>query len=254
MTQATSKLLTHCGARTVSLEELEKVPVPEGTKTWFPIAHGEVVKTVDRSLEEAGFRTTNARYALTRNDARMFATLDLATTLASGVTLAVGVRNSTDQSFPLGFCAGVHVFVCDNTAFRSELLVKRKHTKFGRDRFVEAVAQAVQALTQFREVESRRTAWMQRDEINDITAKALMLDAFEQGIVSHRLLPRVIAEWRRPQFEEFEPRTRWSLLNAFTTVLGGRQKTNPQAFALATMKLNHLIAPVDAEAPNGQAA
>jgi hypothetical protein len=33
--------------------------------------------------------------------------------LCPGVSLAVGIRNSWDQSFPLGFCAGARVFVCD---------------------------------------------------------------------------------------------------------------------------------------------
>ena len=54
-----------------------------------------------------------ATYAVARNGARMFATLDLAMSLCSGVTLAVGLRNANDQSFQLGFCAGSRVFCCD---------------------------------------------------------------------------------------------------------------------------------------------
>ena len=33
-----------------------------------------------------------------------------------------------------------------------------------------------------------------------------MLRAYERDIVSHRLLPRVIAEYRQPSFEEFGTR------------------------------------------------
>src|SRR4051812_22884309 len=68
---------------------------------------------------------------LSRGDARLFATVDLGSPLATGVTLAVGIRNSFDKSLPLGFVAGNRVFVCDNLAFRSDLSVKRKHTRFG---------------------------------------------------------------------------------------------------------------------------
>jgi hypothetical protein len=32
-------------------------------------------------------------------------------------------------------------------------------------------------------------------------------------------MPKVLADWRKPQHEEFEPRTAWSLFNCFTEVL-----------------------------------
>src|SRR4029077_14268488 len=118
--------------------------------------HGEVSDRVTKSLGDAGFEVAKARYGLSRNDARMFATLDLATPVASGVSLSVGVRNSLDKSLPLGFVAGSRVFVCDNLAFRSELLVRRNHTRNGALRFQEAICQAVQSLQQFKEVEGER--------------------------------------------------------------------------------------------------
>jgi hypothetical protein len=62
----------------------------------------------------------------------------------------VGVRNSVDKSFPLGFCAGARVFICDNLAFRSELLVKRPHTINGERRFNQAIAEAVSQLSSLR--------------------------------------------------------------------------------------------------------
>ena len=71
-----------------------------------------------------------------RDGSRFFGTLDLASPLAERTSLCVGIRNSTDQSFPLGFVAGSRVFVCDNLAFRSELMVRRKHTLHGERDFV----------------------------------------------------------------------------------------------------------------------
>src|SRR4051794_22782675 len=144
----------------------------------------------------------------------MFATMDLATPLGSGVALAVGIRNSTDKSLPLGFCAGSRVFVCDNLAFRSELLVRRKHTRNGRDRFEEAICRAVDSLGVFREQEAERIGRLRRTELSDQAAESWMLRGYERGIVSHRLLPRLIKEWRQPSFEEFRERTLWSLFNA----------------------------------------
>jgi hypothetical protein len=32
-------------------------------------------------------------------------------------------------------------------------------------------------------------------------------------------MPKVLADWRKPRHEEFEPRTAWSLFNCFTETL-----------------------------------
>ena len=82
---------------------------------------------------------------------------------------------------------------------------------------------------------------MSNSEIADDRADALILRAYEKGIVSTHDLPRVLKEWRTPTFEDFEPRTVWSLFNAFTTALGQRAAKQPQAFAVQTMRLNSLL-------------
>jgi hypothetical protein len=230
-------LVTHCGAREVSREELDTVEAPAATATWYPVRHGAVVDAVSGSLIAAGFAVRAARFALARSDQRMFATFDLAAELAAGVSVAVGVRNSTDKSFPLGFCAGSRVFVCDNLAFRAELLVKRKHTKFGRDRFLEAIARAVEGLAAFKEQEAARVKRLSELEVTDQAAESLMLRAYEAGVVP------VIKEWREPAFDEFRPRTGWSLFNVFTRALGPQAKRDPQRHALLTMRLGRLLDP-----------
>src|SRR5262249_54211533 len=121
---ATSSLVLHRGARPVTEEELRqfRAPPPEGQ--WYPVSHSRVVETVKATLRAAGYEIRKEQFGLMRDGgSRFFGTLDLRTPIASGVTLAVGIRNSVDKSFPLGFCAGNRVFVCDNLAFRSELLV-----------------------------------------------------------------------------------------------------------------------------------
>src|SRR4051794_38032331 len=97
-----TNLMLHAGAREVSLEELNKVAAPAPTKTWFPIPHRDVLSSVLATLTGSGFSVEKQRLALSRGDARFFGTLDLKSELAPGVALAVGVRNSIDQSFPLG--------------------------------------------------------------------------------------------------------------------------------------------------------
>ena len=244
-----SQLCLHRGARLVDYDELasHKAPPPQGR--WYPLSHSHVLNTVKSTLAEAGYEVRSQKLALSKNNHQFFGTLDLGTALTPGVSLAVGVRSSTDQSIVLGFIGGSHVFCCDNMAFRSDLMVKRKHTINGERNFVAAIVSSIASLTEFKEVEAARIDAMMRHELRPEVADSLILRAFERGIVSAPQLPQVIREWREPRFDEFRPRTVWSLFNAFTTVLGPRATSQPQKFAVQTMRLNALV-----EVSNGSGA
>ena len=105
-------------------------------------------------------------------------------------TRATGVFRSRPRWFRTaepssGFAAGSRCFVCDNLAFRSEVVVARKHTKNGQFRFAEALTQAVSSLHQFRQVEMERIKRMQQTPLADDAAALYCLQAFDRDIVSH---------------------------------------------------------------------
>src|SRR5438067_3503228 len=173
--------MLHAGGRLVTRDELQacKTPPPEGR--WHPVSHVKVLATVKETLHGAGYVVKDEKYALARSDARFFGVLDLETPLAQGVGLSVGVRNSVDKSFPLGFAAGSRVFVCDNLAFRSELLVRRRHTVNGMRAFQQAIAGAVASLTGFREAEQARIRRMAGRELSAAEASHIILAAYRRG-------------------------------------------------------------------------
>lgn len=239
-----AELVLHAGGKEVSYEDLARVDLPTSTKTWVPIKHTTVLDTAVTTLAEAGYAVVQRRLALSKSGSRFFGVLDLATELTTDgtVTLAVGIRSSYDKTYPLGFCAGARVFVCDNLAFRSDLMVKRKHTVNGAAHFSSAIASAVMQLGSFKETESRRIAVMQETPMTDERAESLMLRAcLTKGIIAQRQLPVVYKEWREPRHEAFQPRNGWSLLNAFTSALHGLQARNPADLARRTMRLHALL-------------
>jgi hypothetical protein len=238
-----SALMLHCGATRLSRDELALVPTPPATATWFPVPHVSVLDTTVERLTEAGYRVRSTDLGVTKDGRRFFGTIDLDAPLVSGVSLAVGVRNSTDKSFPLGFCAGNRTFVCDNLAFRSELLVRRKHTRFGETRFANAITQAVASLKHFAEVEAERVRRMQRDDVSDDRAHALILKAYLRNVVSFKLLDGIVRQWEEPAFEEWGGKTLWRLSNAFTWTMADVAKRNPADYANRTIRLNQMLSP-----------
>jgi len=242
MIQAT--LCNHKGAREVTLDELSLIEAPPATETWFPVKHALVLDTVAETLTASGFTIDEMRLSVARDNQRFFGTLRLQNRIAEGVSLAVGLRNSTDKSFPIGFCVGERVFVCDNLAFASEIVIARKHTRFGQTRFNEAVSQAVVGLHQYRITAAERIARLQQWELSAEVADSLILRAYESGVVGTRLLPAILRHWREP-ITDFAPRTGWSLLNAFTSALKDRQRLSPQEAAMQTIQLQRLLTPPD---------
>lgn len=233
-------LCLHRGSRLVAREELELIDAPEGTDTWFPARHSTVLETVEDVLKNAGFEIAKSEFALSKDDAQMFATLDLTTPIVDGVSLAVGVRNANDKKFPLGLTAGSRVFVCDNLAFSSQIYVSKRHTRFGKDRFDEGISRAMQNLGQYRQMEAKRIEHYKSFELDETDAACCLLHAYEQEILPTTLLDKAISEWREPSHEEFRERTMFSMMQAVTEVLKSK-RNNPQKFAALTMKMYGLL-------------
>ena len=63
-----------------------------------------------------------------------------------------------------------------------------------------------------RDGNNMETCWLKEfDEL-----EACSLDA---QIITATQMPKVLADWRKPRHEAFEPRTAWSLFNCYTEVL-----------------------------------
>jgi hypothetical protein len=243
MTQAT--LMNHRGAVEVDRKALERIEAPPPTGTWYPIKHAVVLDRVCETLDAAGFAIAGMQLSVARSEQRFFGVLNLTTKVTNECSLAVGIRNSVDKSFPIGFCIGERVFVCDNLAFSSSTTIARRHTRFGETRFNEAVSKAVLGLHEYQQAAAVRVARLQQWELSPLEADSLLLRAFETDVISSRLLPAAINAWRNPPIEDFRPRTGWSLLNSFTGVLKDRQKSNPQEAAMQTIQLQRLLSPPD---------
>lgn len=240
---ANATLMNHRGAQSIEPEALAKIQPPAPTDTWFPIAHSQVLTSVRTALFSAGYEITRQQLSVACDGHRFFGTLDLATRINGEISLAVGIRNSTDKSFPIGWCCGQRVFVCDNLAFTSEIVIAKKHTRFGENRYLEALAQAVASLPSY---QSSAAAWIEKLQnwnLPSEVADSIILRAYEQGLIGQRLLPTLIREWRNPKHNEFYVSNGWSLWNAFTSVLRRKQESQPAQAALTTIRLQKLLNP-----------
>ncbi|MGA7768374.1 MAG: hypothetical protein WB781_01450 [Candidatus Sulfotelmatobacter sp.] len=80
----------------------------------------------------------------------------------------------------------------------------------------------------------------QKSELTDVTAKVVIYEAFVEGkLEAPKHLARTVHElYFDPKYEEFQPRTIWSLSNAFTSAF---KELDPIPQFKATAKLGEFL-------------
>lgn len=233
----TSTLIGYQG-RTIPRESLALVPTPLPTETHRPIPHHEVVQAL---IETLGFRhigVVQDEYAVSPDGMKMFGVLDLETEI-QGCRFAIGIRNSHDKTMRLALTCGYRVFVCSNMAFSGDFTpVLAKHSKSFS--LVDAISVGVDRMQRsFEPMRKQVEAW-QKSELTDVTARIIIYQAFIEGEldVPKHLARQVHDLYFEPQYDEFRPRTMWSLSNAFTSAF---KELDPIPQFKATAKLGGFL-------------
>jgi hypothetical protein len=233
----TSTLIGYAG-RTINREELALVPTPPATATHQPVPHHEIVQAL---VETLGFRhigVVRDEYAVSLDGMKMFGVLDLETEM-HGARFSIGLRNSHDKTMRLALTCGYRVFVCSNMAFSGDFTpVLAKHSKSFA--LVDSISIGVDRMQRnFEPMRKQVEAW-RRTELTDVSAKMIIYEAFIQSEleVPKHLARRVHDNYFDPQYDEFRPRTMWSLSNAFTSAL---KQLDPVPQFRATAKLGEYL-------------
>ncbi len=215
----TETVLSHSRSVLIGRQDLRDLATPEPTPTHYPIPHWKFVETLAETLHFRHLEIVAEEYAVSPDGMRFFGSLTL-NVEESGVRIALGLRNSHDKSFSLALAVGRRVLVCDNLAlFGDYTPVARKHTKHVE---IEAIlAIAVDQMQRNFEPMQRQIAFFRGCDLSDARAKLIIYDAFFGGAAD---LPKHLGtvvhdHYFQPKYSEFEPRTLWSLENAFTSSL-----------------------------------
>lgn len=214
------------------------IATPEPTATHKPIPHIDVVEALVQTLGFRHIGVHREEYAVSADGMRLFGVMELETTF-TGCRFALGLRTSNDKSIALGVTVGYRVMVCSNLSFYGNYTpVLKKHTKnfdlnaalsIGVDNIQRNFAPMVESVDLWRGM-----------QLTDVDAKQVIYEAFVEGALeAPRHLARPVHEaYFRPTHEEFQPRTMWSLSNAFTHAL---KALDPMPMQRATAELGEFL-------------
>jgi hypothetical protein len=196
-------------------------PIP-ATSTHFPIPHHDLVRQTVEQLEAIGVTVDNESHGVSHAGNRYFGVFGLGGGRdADGYGLIIGLRNSHDRSYRASLALGTRVFVCDNLSFSGEITIERKHTRWILRDLPGLMTEAIGRIVAQRCTMEERVACYRQFQLSDEKASHLMIKSLDSGIVAANKLPLIVSEWQEPKHAEFEPRTAWSLFNAFTECLKG---------------------------------
>lgn len=222
----TSNLVLHCGARSITRNELDAIPAPAPTDTWNPVPYGRLVGEVERSLGQSNLRIVNQAYGVTDKNARMFGLLHVANgTNPEDYAVVVGVRGSIDKSLSEGVAVGSSVFACDNLAFSAEIVIHRKNTvNVLRDLPILIDTAMGKLLTRWNDQSTRIDAYKAK-QIDEEDALRLTWRGYKAGVFPWAKGADILSEFQKPRHPEFlaNGHTVWTLFNAVTEALKPRE-------------------------------
>lgn len=228
-----SNLILHCGARHVDRAQLAQFPCPPATETHHPIAHIRLVEEVERALTASDMRIVGESYGVTEDGERMFGLLQVANCQElQDYAYVVGLRGSVNKSLASGVAVGSSVFVCDNLAFSSEIVFRRKYTKQIEHDFPLMVATAIGQLGQRWNHQTKRIETYKQTAIGNKDA-AYLLAEIAGDVFPWQKFEDIYAEFKSPRHPEFVKETVWALFNAVTESL--KPSATSKASGLWTM-------------------
>jgi hypothetical protein len=220
-------------------QQLAAIDTPLGTATHRPVPHAEIVEALVETLSFRHIGVTAEEYAVTKDGMKMFGVLDLETGM-DGCRFSIGLRNAHDKSMRLALVVGVRVMVCMNMAFSGDFQpVLAKHSKhFSLQNALSIGVDEMQR--NFDGMRKQVDAWRE-SQLSDTAVKLIIYRAFiESDLEVPKHLARPVHDlYFSPEHPEFQPRTLWSLSNAFTSAF---KQLEPIPQFKATAKLAGFLA------------
>jgi hypothetical protein len=222
----------------ITRAELAQLPTPPATATHLPIPHTAVVEALVETLSHRHIGVVGEEFAVSSDAMEMFGVLDLETSF-EGCRFAIGIRNANNKRFRVACTVGLRVFVCYNLAFRGNYSpVLAKHSKH----FLleDALSIGVDRMQRNFDPMRQQVERWRAQQLSAEEAKLTIYRAFIEGDldVPKHLARRVHELYFNPQHQEFEPRTMWSLSNAFTSAF---KELDPIPGFKATAKLGGFL-------------
>jgi hypothetical protein len=229
----------------VDRRQLNLIPITKRNNVsdrWKGVQHGQLATAIVKQAQAHDIEITKEQWYCNPDRTDLYGAIDLTPAsvgqsldgIGQGASFSLGVRHSNLGKYAVSFAVGARISVCSNGLFSGEFILKHRHTldldlndlvSQGIKRYIEESANVAGFITDLQDI-----------TLTDGEACSLILRS--KDFISFRYLEDVHKNWVEPPHQEFEPRTAWSLYNAYSETM---KVLSPPRQAKAFSGLNRLF-------------
>lgn len=211
---------------------------PQGPRH-VPVPHDYAVVFFKERLAEHNIEIVREKIALSPDTMKLIYVADVRPEgkAEDGFIFSVGFINNNDRTKAFTGIAGTTVYVNNAQWYVSDNSFKTRHTTTVREMLMDRSAHIIEWFNEYYQNQSGTILKMKETTVTDKEVGKLVLNYIrEKYVLSSTNIKRIVDEWDKPRYEEFKPRTLWSLQNACAEVF---KKIKSPMFRLQAMEVFH---------------
>lgn len=202
----------------ITKQQLIGTAIPEETRTYKPVTHGQLMELTEKALNEVGFIIDTEHYTSARGGMVANAKYTIANLRDPEMQLQIAWQNSYNKSLSLKFAIGAKVFICGNGSVSGDMgSFKKKHQGTVQEFTPAAITEYIKrAGDVFKRMQKERdimkTVELDNHTIGSIVGRAFLFEDF----ISSTELNIIARELKRPTYSYGAPGSLWELYQFFT--------------------------------------
>ena len=205
--------------KVIDIENLKNIKhAPQGPRH-VPVPHYDAIVSFRDQLAEHNIQVLSETIVLSPDTFRLMYLADIAAKDTDEYVYQVGFINNNDRSKAFTGLAGTKVFIKNAQMHYSDGSYKTRHTTNVREMLYERNAHIIRWFEEFYAEQTGRIEAMKNTEVTDEILGAVVLSYIRNRYtLSSTNIKNIVKEFDDPKYDEFKPRTLWSLQNTTAEV------------------------------------
>ena len=187
--------------------------LPQETRTYKPVSHGQLIDLTLESIHQAGFKLDTETYSAAREGNIANGKFTISNVADKEMQLQIGWQNSYDKSLSLKFAIGTQVFICQNGMVSGDYgAFKKKHQGDVQEFTPAAIVEYIKSAGEgFRKMQGDRELMKHVQIDAQVTAELVGRMILEKEFIESTQLNIIKRELRNPTYDYGAPQSLWEL-------------------------------------------
>lgn len=202
----------------VSKSKLLDVVIPEDTRTYKAVSHGQLIDFTLEAIHKSGFEVGHEHYSMAKEGRVANGRYTITSVQDNEMQIQIGWQNSYDKSITLKWAMGLYIFICSNGAISGDMgTFKKKHQGQVQEFTPQAISDYIKTAGDvFVNMQKQRDQLKQVEVSKRITAELLGRMVVENEFITTTQLNIIKRELHKPTHDYGAKNSMWELYQFVT--------------------------------------